>query len=324
MQKIKDCRVLVTTTSFGKDDASQRAYLESQVGVVEYNTVGRPMTSEELQKVLLDKDGVIAGLDQFDRSALQAAKNLKVVARYGVGYDRVDVDVARELGIIVTYTPGANSVSVAELTIGLMLGLARNIPNASAQTKKGDWPRFSGVSIYGKTVGILGLGAIGKVVALMLKNFGCKTLAYDPYPDQDFAKKNNIQIVGIEDMLSQSEFISLHMPVTSETKGMVNREFIGKMKKGAFLINTARGELVDESALVEALQSGQLRGAGLDVFSPEPPSPDSPLLKLENVILTPHMGAHADSATIAMGAMAMADCLSVLQNKDPLHPIPKH
>lgn len=324
MTDLKKCRILVTATSFGKDDPSQRINLEAQVGQVEYNPFGRPLTSEELQQRLPDFDGMIAGLDQIDRAALLPAKNLKVIARYGVGYDRVDLATAKEMGIAVTYTPGANAVSVAELAIGLMLSLARNIPTASVLSKNGQWPRFSGVSLSGKTVGIIGLGAIGREVALRLASFECKLLAFDPYPDAAFARQHQIRLVPVDELLPLADIVSLHLPVTGETAGLVNREFLARMKKGAFLINTARGELVDENALLETLQSGQLRGAGLDAFSPEPPSPENPLLKLENVIVTPHLGAHSDSATRAMGQMAMEDCLAVLQNQKPNHPVPMH
>jgi D-3-phosphoglycerate dehydrogenase len=316
-----DCCVLVTATSYGKDDPTLFSRLESAVGKVVYNPYGRPLTSAELQGLLPTVDGMIAGLDQLDRNAITSSQRLKVIARYGVGYDRVDVAAAKEKGITVTYTPGANSVSVAELTIGLMLGLARSIPAASQATKAGGWPRVSGVALEGKTVGILGLGAIGKAVAQRLHAFNCRILAYDPFPNSDFAQKNDIQLLDLDSLLPVADFVSLHMPVTETTRNLINASFLEKMKNGAFLINTARGELVDETALAASLKNGHLRGAGLDAFSSEPPHPDNPLLGLENVIATPHSGAHSDSATKAMGEMALADCLAVLQGKSPQFPV---
>ncbi len=264
---------------------------------------------------------MIAGLDQIDRPVIEKAPKLKIIARYGVGYDRVDIVCANEKNIIVTFTPGANAASVAELTIGLMLCLARDIPSLSAATKSGEWPRVSGVSLLGKKVGILGLGAIGKMVVKRLAGFNCQILAHDIDIDQKFVMENQIQVIDVESMLPEIDFLSLHLPVTQETKGMVNSSFLTKMKTGSFLINTARGELVDETALIEALRSGHLRGAGLDAFYPEPPDPSNPLLSMKNVIATPHAGAHSDSATKAMGEMALADCLAVLAGGQPAHPV---
>jgi phosphoglycerate dehydrogenase-like enzyme len=318
---IQDCHVLVTATSFGKDDPSLRSRLEASVGKVTYNPFGRACSSEELQNLIQRVDGMIAGLDQIDRPVIEKASRLKVIARYGVGYDRVDIACAHEKGIIVTFTPGANAASVAELAIGLMLCLARDIPSTSEATKAGEWPRTSGVSLGGKTIGILGLGAIGKAVVKRLAGFECRILAHDIHIDQKFVEDNHVQLVDVESMLPEVDILSLHLPVTRETKGVVNAAFLSRMKTGSFLVNTARGELVDEKALVEALRSGHLRGAGLDAFFPEPPDPSNPLLSMKNVIATPHAGAHSDSATKAMGEMALADCLAVLAGAQPAHPV---
>lgn len=321
MPELNCCRVLVTATSFGKGDPSLRTQLESIVKQVVYNPYGRPLTSDELQSLLPGVDGFIAGLDQIDQAAIEQGDQLKIIARYGIGTDRVDLNAAREHKITVTNTPGANAVSVAELTIGLMLCLARDIPRSSHATKSGQWPRLSGVAIEGKTIGLLGLGAVGKAVAQRLRAFECRILAYDPLPQHEFARQLNIQMTTQETILPQADFLSLHLPVTAETSKMVNADFLSKMKHGAFLINTARGELIDEIALAAALKSGYLRGAGLDAFSQEPPEPTNPLLGFEQVVATPHAGSHSDSATRAMGEMAMNDCIAVLQGNDPMHPV---
>jgi D-3-phosphoglycerate dehydrogenase / 2-oxoglutarate reductase len=318
---LKNCHVLVTATSFGKDDPLLRTRLEANVGKVTYNPFGRPCSSDELQSLIQDVDGMIAGLDQIDRPAIEKASRLKIIARYGVGYDRVDITYAHEKDIIVTFTPGANAVSVAELAIGLMLCLAREIPSVSEATKAGAWPRLSGISLAGKKIGILGLGAIGKAVAKRLAGFECQILAHDIFVDQEFVKENNIQVVDVDSMLPEVDFLSLHLPVTKDTKGLVNASFLSRMKAGSFLVNTARGELVDEKALIDALHSGHLRGAGLDAFYPEPPYSYNPLLSMKNVIATPHAGAHSDSATKAMGEMALADCMAVLAGGQPAHPV---
>jgi D-3-phosphoglycerate dehydrogenase len=314
---LKNCRVLVTPTSYGKHDPELKRTLEAQVGEVLYNPTGKPLSSAEVQRLLPGVDGYIAGLDQIDRPALQAADRLKVIARYGVGVDRVDLDAARAMGICVTYTPGANSASVAELAVGLMLALARQIPQANAAAQKGQFPRLAGIALEGKTTGILGLGAIGKQLALRLAGFGCRILAYDPYPDAEFARLNHIELVSLDELLTQADFVSLHLPVLPETRRLVNADFLNKMKPGAYLVNTARGEIVDEQALYQALVSGRLSGAALDAYAQEPPPPGHPLLSLPQVISTPHLGAQTDGATSRMGWMALEDCLRVLRGEEP-------
>lgn len=316
---LKSCRVLVTPTSYGRSDPRLRAELEAAVGEVIYNTLGRPLTSEELRALLPGCDGYIAGLDVIDRAALEAADRLKVIARYGVGIDNIDLAAAAEKSIVVTNTPLANASSVAELTIALMLALARSLPTLVAQTKAGQWPRTIGLTLEGKTVGLIGLGAIGKQVARRLRCFGCRIVAYDPAADTAFAAAHGVELSSLDEVLRQADFLSLHVPLTSETRGMVNTQFLARMKPGAFLINTARGEIVDETALLEALQSGHLRGAALDVFSRQPPDPNHPLLALPQVIATPHCGAHTDGALNAMGWGALRDCLAVLRGEEPAH-----
>ena len=316
---LKLCRVLVTSTSYGKNDPRLKTELERLVGEVTYNPTGKPLSSEEVARLLPGVDGYIAGLDVIDKSALQNAERLKVIARYGVGVDSVDLQAARAKNIIVTNTPGANSVSVAELTLGLMLALARQIPEAVAATRRGQFPRLSGISLEGKTVGIIGLGAIGKQLAQRLAGFNCHVLAYEPRPDEDFVRKNSVELVPLDQLLRNADFVSLHLPLMTETRGMVDATFLGKMKKGAYLLNTARGELVDEAALLEALKSGQLRGAALDALCQEPPDPNHPLLALPQVIATPHLGAQTDGATNAMGWLAFEDCMAVLRGDQPVH-----
>ncbi len=316
---LKSCRVLVTPTSYGRSDPQLRTELEAAVGEVIYNTAERPLTSEELRALLPGCDGYIAGLDTIDRAALEAADRLKVIARYGVGVDNVDLAAAAEKSIVVTNTPLANAVSVAELTVAFILALARSLPMLAAQTRAGEWPRLMGISLEGKTVGLIGLGAIGKQVALRLRCFGCTILAHDPAADATFAAAHGVELCPLNEVLRRADFLSLHLPLTPETRGMVNAALLAQMKPGAFLINTARGEIVDEAALLEALQSGRLRGAALDVFGKQPADRDNPLLALPQVIATPHCGAHTDSALNAMGWGALHDCLAVLRGEQPAH-----
>jgi D-3-phosphoglycerate dehydrogenase len=319
MPDLKTCRVLVTPTSYGRDDARLRTELEATVGSVVYNPTDRPLPAHALRELLPGCHGYIAGLDTVDRSVIEVAGQLKVIARYGAGVDRVDLDAARECGIVVTNTPSANAVSVAELAIGLMLSLARSIPMADAATKRGEWPRLRGMSMEGKTVGLLGLGAIGRDVAKRLQCFGCRVVAHDPVADVEIAQALGVELLPAGDVISQADFLSLHVPVLPETRGMVDADFLASMKQGAYLINSARGELLDETALLSALDSGHLRGAALDAFNSEPPSAHNPLFAMPNVIATPHTGAHTDGATNAMGWGALNDCLAVLRGDPPAH-----
>jgi D-3-phosphoglycerate dehydrogenase len=318
---LKDCRILVTPTSYGKNDPRLKTELEAQVGEVIYNPTGKPLTSMEIARLLPGVDGYLAGLDGIDAHALENADRLKVISRYGVGVDNVDLTAARKKGIVVTNTPGANSVSVAELAVGLMLALARQIPEAVEAVHQGKWPRYSGVSLEGKTIGILGLGAIGKQLARRLAGFDCKIVAFDPYADPAYAKENHIELAPMDDVIRQADFVSLHLPLLPETRGIVDETFLAKMKKGSFLINTSRGEAIDEGALLKALQSGQLKGAGLDAFTVEPPDPKNPLLALPQVVVTPHLGAQTDGATSNMGWFAMKDCLAVLKGEKPAYQV---
>lgn len=317
MTDLKKCKVLVTPTSYGKSDSRLLSELENQVGEVVYNKTGRPLTSDEVREMVKDCDAYLAGLDMIDRSALEFTNRLKVITRYGVGIDNVDLAAAEEKGIIVTNTPGANSVSVAELTIALILALARNIPDAASATRKGGWPRQNGITLEGKCIGLIGFGAIGKAVGKRLKAFDVRVLAYDMFPDKNFAAKFEIEIASLDQTLKEADFVSLHLPLMPETREIVNSGFLGKMKKGVYLVNTSRGELINESDLKTALEEGQLCGAALDVFSREPPGADNPLLQLPRVIVTPHCAAHTDGATNTMGWMALNDCLAVLNGVDP-------
>ncbi|HIJ56052.1 MAG TPA: phosphoglycerate dehydrogenase [Deltaproteobacteria bacterium] len=318
-QDLKSKRVMVTTTSFGKTDPTLRPNLEETVGKVIYNPKGRPLSAEELIPLIGEIDGLIAGLDHINASVIHAAKKLKVISRYGIGVDRVDLKAAAEKGIVVTNTPGANSSAVAELTIGFILGLARNLCVADAAAHRGEWPRFSGVGLRGKTVGLMGLGSIGRAVASRLEPFGCRILACDPVMSTDETEDLGVRPVSKEELLSQADFISLHVPATPETIGMIDKNAFNRMKEGVYLINTARGELIDEAALKEALDNGRLKGAALDVFKAEPLEKNHFLLRYPQVILTPHMAAHTDEAMNQMGWSAMKNCLAVLRGERPEH-----
>jgi D-3-phosphoglycerate dehydrogenase len=313
------CRVLVTSTTFGMHDPGLRSELERTVGDVRYNPVKRPLTASELAGLVAGVDGWIAGLDVIDAYVIAAADRLKVIARYGVGIDRVDLTAATRRGIVVANTPGANSVAVAELTIGLMLALARRLCQADRAVRSGQWPRVPGVGLAGKTVGLVGFGSVGREVARRLTAFGCRVVVSDPHVRPEVISGCGAGRLPLDELLPASDFVCLHAAATPATAGMVDGSFLRKMKPGAFLVNTARGELIDEAALGHAMESGRLRGAALDCFRQEPPGADHPLLRLPQVIATPHTGAHTDEAVNAMGRMALDACLAVLRGQRPVH-----
>jgi len=316
---IKNCRLLVTPTTYGKYDSRLKSKLKDQVGEVIYSTTGKPLTSVEVAHLLPGMDGYIAGLDTINSQALETADRLRVISRYGVGVDSVDLQACKDKNIIVTNTPGANTVSVAELSLGMILALARQLPVAMEATRRGQWPRLDGLSLVGKTIAIIGLGAIGKQLVRRLSGFDCHIVAYDPIPDHKYAQENQVQLLSMDEALPQADFVSLHVPLLPETRGLVNEAFITRMKKGSFLVNTSRGELLDEEVVFRALIDEHLSGAALDVFTKEPPGSDNPLLSLPQVIPTPHMGAHTDGAVNAMGWMSLEDCLAVLRGEEPLY-----
>ncbi len=190
-----------------------------------YSPTGKPLTSDEVARLLPGIDGYIAGLDCIDANALKHADKLKVIARYGVGLDAVDLETAKKMGITVTYTPGANSASVAELTVALILTLSRQLYSAFSATRAGQWPRLSGITLENKTIALIGLGAIGKNTAIRLKGFGCHLTAYDPYPDTAYAKEHDIYLGELGEIVPKADFVSLHLPLTPETKNLVNDGF---------------------------------------------------------------------------------------------------
>jgi D-3-phosphoglycerate dehydrogenase len=230
--------------------------------------------------------------------------------------DTVDVKAATELGIVVTNTPGANKVAVAELTIGLMFCLVRQLPQHHAWTKAGKWERRVGLELHGKTLGMMGLGRIGKEVAWRATSLGMKVIAFDLFWDEPFAHKWGIERCSKEDVLGKADILSLHLSLSPETVGIVGEAELAMMKPGAMLINAARGGLVDEQALYKALVSGHLGGAALDVFSKEPPV-GSPLLGLDNVILSPHVGGETVEGSQNMSRMVVDNILAVLRGESP-------
>jgi D-3-phosphoglycerate dehydrogenase len=252
---------------------------------------------------------------------LKAATRCIVVGRAGVGVDNIDVEAASDLGIVVAYTPEENAISVAEQVMGLMLCLARRFPAADASVKRGEWNRmeFMGVELFGKTLGIIGLGRIGARVALRAAAFGLRIIGYDPYLTKNHfsVTETHAEFVDMDTLFKQSDFITIHVPLTPETKHMINKDTVAKMKTTAFLINTSRGSAVNEEALYEALSKGKLAGAALDVREEEPPK-ESPLHKLDNILLTPHVAAFTREAQDRVVESLSEDVGRVLSGKPAL------
>jgi D-3-phosphoglycerate dehydrogenase / 2-oxoglutarate reductase len=251
-----------------------------------------------LLEALADASAIlIRSATKVDAEAIAAGRKLKVIARAGVGLDNVDVKTATEAGVMVVNAPTSNIVSAAELAIGHLLSLARHIPDANASLKAGEWKRskYTGTELYEKTIGIVGLGRIGTLVAQRLAAFDTTVVAYDPYVTPTRAQQLGVQLVSLDELMQQADFITVHIPRTPETTGLIGREQFANAKPNLRIVNASRGGIVDEHALYEALRDGRIAGAGLDVFVTEPPT-DSPLLELDNIILTPHLGASTDEA----------------------------
>ena len=309
-------KVLVTPTSF-KQEKGGRALelLRSFTPDLVFNPQAKPLSEQDLIPLIKDCEGFIAGLDSITRKVMENAPKLKVISRYGVGVDQVDLEAAREKSIVVCNSPGVNANAVADLAFALLLGIARRLPLLDRKTKEGEWPRSTGFELYGKTIGIIGLGTVGKAVAKRASGFSMKIMAYDPLINREYAAANGIITADFGEIIKESDIVTLHLPLTSETQNIINGEVMKSMKKGAVIINAARGGLIDEKAAYDLLKSGHLGGLGLDTFEAEPPGA-SPLFALDNVVITPHTGAHTAEAMAAMAELSVKNLIDVLSGRD--------
>jgi D-3-phosphoglycerate dehydrogenase len=280
---------------------------------------GTKLTREELLKRISDADAlVVRSATKVTRDMIEAGRKLKVIGRAGVGVDNIDLEAATERGIVVVNAPEATSITVAEHTMGLMLAMARKIPFADRSMKSGKWEKkkFMGAELRDKLLGVLGLGRIGSEVVKRAKAFGMKIQAFDPYISEKSAKELGVKLVEFDELISTSDFITLHVPLTEQTKNLIGEKEFAKMKKDIILINCARGGIVNEDALYDALKSGKIAGAALDVFEKEPLE-ESPLAGLENVILTPHLGASTEEAQKYASIIVCEEVLKVLRHVPP-------
>ncbi len=256
------------------------------------------MSPPELLAVIAEYEGLVVRSEtKVTKEVIEQAKKLQVVGRAGIGVDNIDLDAATAAGIAVVNAPTGNTVAAAEHTMALMLALSRNVPSAHSSLKSGEWKRsaFMGVEVRAKTLGVCGLGRVGSEVARRAQSFDMKLVGYDPFVSPDYAKRMGIELVTLEELLGQSDFITLHTPLTDGTRHMIGSEQVKMLKPGARLVNVARGELIDEQAILDGLESGHLGGVALDVFAQEPPQ-NTELVEHPKVVVTPHLGASTEEA----------------------------
>jgi len=313
-------KVLIGSRSFGRGTQSAIEKLNAAGCEVIPNTRGRSYNEVELRELLPEMDAFITGVDQITARALETTDKLRVISKHGVGLDNIDIPAAKAKGIVVTATLNAIHDSVADLTMALLLALARKIVPAHNSTHDGRWEKFIGTELRGKTLGIAGLGQIGKQVAVRAQAFGMSILAYDVYHDEPFALEHAIEFVELDELMGRADFISLHASLTRGSEAMLGANELALMKPSAYLINTARGGLIDEAALVDALRDKKIAGAALDVFRQEPPT-NHPLLELENVILTPHIAGQTEQGLARMDDIAAENVVRVLRGEKPLYPL---
>ena len=313
-------KVYVTRQLF--DEAIE--ILEEHADVEVYEGVDDAIPRELLLEKVADVEGLLSLLtERIDAEVMDAAEGLKVISNYAVGYNNIDVAAATERGIYVTNTPGILTDTTADAAFALLMAAARRIPEADRHIRARGWihawgPRmFIGTDVHGKTLGILGMGRIGSAIAKRAKGFDMKVIYHDIYRREDLEEELGIAYKSREEVLREADFVSLHVPLTPETHHMIGAGELAAMKETAILINTSRGPVVDEEALYEALRDGAIAGAGLDVFEVEPINPGSPLLDLDNIVLTPHLASGSVETRTKMAVMAATNLVSVLQGKEP-------
>lgn len=312
--------VLVASRSFGKNCPAALDAMRA-AGCVFLPPFERPPGEEELIARVGEADVLISGTEPVTARVLASAPRLKVISKHGVGYENIDLATARERGVVVAIAGGSIDDSVADMALALLLALARGVPRGAVAVRAGEWPRVVGVELRDKVLGIVGMGAIGKAVCRRAVAFGMRVVAYDVREDAAFAKEHGVAYLPLDEVLRRADAVTLHAPVLPETRRLIDAARLALMKPSTFLINTARGELVDEGALAEALRAGRLAGAALDVFATEPPGPDNPLVGLDNVLATPHSAGQTGDGLRRMGEVTAENALRVLRGEQPLYRI---
>ena len=310
-------KVLVTATNYSALCVEAKGLLENNDCEIVENTFGRPLTFDELKSRVGDVEAVVAGVDDWNDTVFELAPRLKVISRFGVGVDNIDLEAARRRGIKITNAAGGNANAVAELTVGLIIAAMRAIPALDRTTRQGRWDRFVGDELLGRTVGLLGFGNIARKIAHKLGGFDVKIVAYDKYPNLAAAAGLGVDVLDADAVIAAADILCMMLPNLPDTRRFMNERTFGLMKDGAYFINTARGALVDEAALTQALESGKLRAAAIDVYDREPTRPDNPLFALSNVITTPHTAAETYETYHDIGLMTAEAILDVFAGRAP-------
>lgn len=297
-------RVAVLSRSFSNHSVLRSELLEHYPDA-RFNDSGRTLAGRELIEFVAGYDGVVVALERIDAEALTQMTDLRVLSKYGVGLDNVDLAAASGLGIRLGWTAGVNRRSVAELTIGQMISMLHLVPELNAEVRQGVWRQRLGRELGARTVGVVGCGHVGKEVVRLLAAFGCRTLVHDIRPMDEFCADHGARQVTLDALLSESEVVSIHLPVTARTRLLFDAALLDQTRSGVLLVNMARGGIVDEEALKHRLKSGRIAAAAFDVFAQEPPA-DADLLNLPNMLATPHIGGSAEEAVLAMGRAAIA------------------
>jgi len=300
-------KIFIATSTFAVHSAEPVKILEGEGGNIMFNPLSQKLTSNELIKYAHNATGIIAGTELYTEDVFKQLSTLKVISRLGVGMDNIDQDNAKQKGIKIYKTQTTPALAVAELVIGFMLDLSRKISHQNNLLKSGTWKKQMGNLLHGKTLGIIGLGSIGKTLVKLVKGFNFNIMAFDLFQDEQFAKDHCVNYCDLDTLLSESDIISIHLNLTDETNQLMNAEQISKMKPESILINASRGEMINEEALYKALKEKKILGAGLDVFNDEPYS--GALTELENVILTPHIGSYARELRIQMEIEAVENLI---------------
>jgi D-3-phosphoglycerate dehydrogenase len=316
-------RILLTTTSYQDTPGPHHDLLATANADV--HQVRGPLSEAEMLDLAGDFDAFLCGDDVISKAVIEKSlPRLKVIAKYGIGVDKIDVQHCTVVGIPVSFCPGVNHTTVAEHTMLLVLSVFRNFVDQVNVVRTGQWKRFTGHEIMGRTIGIVGLGRIGKEVALRARAFGLNVLAHDVYWPNDFAIQNGVnQAQDMQEIFSKSDIISLHTNLTDQTRDMINAQSIGTMKKGVVIVNCARGEMINTADIASALHSGQVGGLGTDVLDQEPPPADHPLLSAPNCVVTPHIGSRTYESVERQAVMATENLLRMLKGEKPLAQVNK-
>ena len=308
-------KVLITSRSFGKISDEPKKVLEDAGFEITFK--GTDFDQDEFNRSIPEYDALVIGAHPFPEEVMEKCDHLQIICKHGAGLDNIPLEKAKECGIAVCNVPGTNSNAVADLAIGLMLAVTRNIVIANNRVRNGEWKPAIGVDVCFKTLGIFGFGAIAKNVARRANGFGMKVLAYDPYVKEvpeEF--KSFVTLSSIDEIIKNADIISMHLPLTDETRDMIAAKEMAAMKEGAYIINTARGGIVNEHDLYEAVKSGHIAGAALDVSEQEPMAEDNPLRTLENVIITPHIGMYSKEAIGAVSLICAQNAAAKLEGKE--------